>query len=66
MKKIDRVVNKEDMVPKAVKQTKKTLETNSNPKQEGDLLKRIKFLEESVQYIQQRDKLDERLREINA
>jgi len=52
LKKIDKVHNKIEMIPKALKEAKKELETQSGGwKKEQELIKRMKYLEESVQYI---------------
>ena len=52
IKKIDKVFNKAEMIPKAIKEQKKILETTSGGwKKEQEIIKRIKFLEESIPFI---------------
>lgn len=63
-KKIDKDAQKEEQIPKAVKQTQKALETQTlDGKRERELLAKIKFLKASVEYIRERDVVDEQLRQ---
>ena len=63
-KKIDKDAQKEEQIPKAVKQTQKALETQTlDAKRERELLAKIKFLKASVEYIRERDVVDEQLKE---
>ena len=66
LKKIDRVYNKVEMIPKALKEAKKELETQSGGwKKEQELIRRMKFLEESVEHIKKKDMLEEKIRRQN-
>ena len=63
-KKIDKEAQREDQIPKAVKQTQKALETQTlDGKRERELLARIKFLKASAEFIREREVIDETLRQ---
>lgn len=65
-KKIDKEAQKEEDIPKAVKRTQKALETQTHDgKRERELLARIKFLKASVEFIKEREVIDEQLRKHN-
>ena len=65
-KKIDKEAQKEEQIPKAVKQTQKALETQTlDGKRERELLARIKFLKASAEFIREREVIDETLRQHN-
>lgn len=64
-KKIHRTWNTVELVPKGLKEIRKKLETGSgNFKVEGVLIKDIDFLKASLQYIEQKDVLNEKLNAI--
>lgn len=59
MKKIDKTFNKSELIPKAIKQTQQTLETESGGwKKEQELIKRIAFLKASVPFIERKEEID--------
>lgn len=62
-KKIDRDAQKEEQIPKAIKQTQKALETQTlDNKRERELIAKIKFIKASVEFIREREVVDEDLR----
>lgn len=66
-KKIDRDAQTEEQIPKAIKQTQKALETQTlDARRERELLGRIKFIKASVEYIQERQVIDGKLKELNS
>lgn len=66
MARIDKFYNKEEMIPKAIKEAERTFQTTSgNYKLEQDVIRRVAFLKDSVQYIKEKEKADVELAAIN-
>ena len=62
-KKIDRDAQKEELIPKAIRQTQKALETQTHDsKRERELLARIKFIKASAEFIREYEVVQEDLR----
>ena len=60
MKKIDKVYNTEELVPKGIKEAEKKLHTTSGGKNiEQQVIKRIQFLRDSIPHAKEKDKIDE-------
>lgn len=60
---IDKFYNKEDMIPKAIREAEKTFQTASgNYKKEQEYVRRIEFLKASVPCIQKYEAADEKLK----
>lgn len=62
-KKIDKDAQKEEQIPKALKQAQKALETQTlDAGRERQLLAKIKFIKASAEFIREREAIDEKLR----
>lgn len=60
MKKIDKVYNTEELVPKGIKEAEKKLHTSTGGKNlEQTIIKRIQFLKDSIPHTKEKDKIDE-------
>ena len=60
LKKIDKHFNTEALIPKGIKEAEKKLSTTSaGAKVEREIIQRIEFLKNSVEFIRKKEKIDQ-------